>query len=150
MYPGKIAFTPLHGHQSGGTADREQFRSDAAGLQFGEKKIESDAVTAHHDEVRNFESFAEQMHFNFGAGVDDFRLPRNGDEAIGAAEGGDRSRSFAHWKRGQSVIGMNHPTRRYSVRPISELVFNAIRAVTVFGVRSAWPPHKRMIGARNS
>ena len=74
-------------------------------------------MAADDDEVGRLESLPEQLHRDRAAGLDDLRVLVDRDEAVGAAERGDRARALAHRIGGE--------VRRRSLHQADQQVFGS-------------------------
>nr|WP_252374346.1 hypothetical protein [Hydrogenophaga sp. 2FB] len=100
-----IAFTPPGGHQTARAAHTHGLDADALAHQLAGQPIEAHAMAADQNEIGRIQTFAQQLHLDRSAFVQDLGVLANRDEAIGAAEGGHRTRSLAHGIRAEAPLG---------------------------------------------
>src|SRR4051812_25813181 len=96
MDAGDVALAALRGIQPGGTANRKEFRLDAAPLQLAEQVVEADAVTADDDQIGELQLTCKKLHVDQRAGLDDFLMPADRRKAIRATERRHAARSLPH------------------------------------------------------
>src|SRR6185436_14790756 len=104
MDAGEIALAAGGGIEPRAAAHRQELRADAAPLQLAEQVVEADAVAADDHQIRELQLAAEQLHVDDRAGFDNLVVPRDGGEAVGAAERGDAARALSHRIRGQRRV----------------------------------------------
>ena len=69
-------------------------------------------MAANDHQIRRLHAMPQRPHLHFAAGFDDFRMPADRHEAVGATERRDRAGAFAHRVSDQAAFGPNEKDKQ--------------------------------------
>src|SRR5262245_36686111 len=91
----QIALTTSNCLQTGRADDGEELRHDTWLLKSREQEIQPDAMAANHNKIGNHEASSDRTDRDLLTSFDDFRVPADRYETIGAAESRHGARTFS-------------------------------------------------------